>query len=88
MKPTKLSILNFQFSISFALALAMLLGACAKDNKVIDFPLVGASNTTSIVFERVELTDTATVLTVRGFSRPNDWIRVPSYTHLVAQIIK
>ncbi len=70
------------------LALAMLLGACTKDNKVIDFPLVGASNTTSIVFERVELTDTATVLTVRGFSRPNDWIRVPSYTHLVAQGIE
>ncbi len=88
MKPTKLTILNFQFSISFALALAMLLGACTRDNKVIDFPLVGASNTTSIVFERVELTDTATVLTVRGFSRPNDWIRVPSYTHLVDQGIE
>ncbi len=28
MKPTKLSILNFQFSISFALAVAVLLGAC------------------------------------------------------------
>ena len=53
--------------------------------KVIDFPLVGASNTTSIVFERVELTDTATVLTVRGFSRPANWIKVPSYTRLVAQ---
>ena len=66
----------------------MLLGACTKDNKVSDFPLVGASNTTSIVFERVELTDTATVLTVRGFSRPNDWIRVPSYTHLAAQGIE
>ena len=30
MKPTKLSILNFQFSISFALAVAVLLGACAN----------------------------------------------------------
>ena len=88
MKPAKLSILNFQFSISFALAVAVLLGACTRANKVIDFPLVGASNTTSIVFEKVELTDTATVLTVRGFSRPNDWIRVPSYTHLAAQGIE
>ncbi len=76
MKPTKLFL---------ALAVAVLLGACAKENKVIEFPLVGASNTTSIVFEKVELTDTATVLTVRGFSRPNEWVRVPSYTHLVAQ---
>ncbi|MBQ1253614.1 MAG: thioredoxin, partial [Alistipes sp.] len=79
MKPTKLFL---------ALAVAVLLGACTRENKVIEFPLVGASNTTSIVFEKVELTDTATVLTVRGFSRPNDWIRVPSYTHLVAQGIE
>ena len=76
MKPTKL----FLF-----LAVAMLLGACTRANKVIEFPLVGASNTTSIVFEKVEVTDTATLLTVRGFSSPNDWIRVPSYTHLVVQ---
>ena len=68
-----------------SLAVAVLMGACTRENKVIEFPLVGASNTTSIVFEKVELTDTATVLTVRGFSSPNDWIRVASYTHLVAQ---
>ncbi|MBR5841033.1 MAG: thioredoxin, partial [Bacteroidaceae bacterium] len=76
MKPTKLFL---------ALAMAVLLGACTRENRVIEFPLVGAANTTSIVLEKVELTDTATVLTVRGFSRPNEWIRVPSYTHLVAQ---
>ena len=76
MKPTKL----FLF-----LAVAVLLGACTRANKVIEFPLVGASNTTSIVFEKVEVTDTATLLTVRGFSQPNDWIRVSSYTHLVVQ---
>ena len=67
-----------------ALAALVLLGACMKGNKVIEFPLVGASNTTSIVLEKIELTDTATVLTMRGFNRPNGWIRVPSYTHLVA----
>lgn len=71
-----------------ALAVALLLGACARENKVIEFPLIGASNTMDLVLEKVELTDTATVLTVRGFSRPNDWIRVPSYTHLVAQGIE
>ena len=76
MKPTKLFL---------ALAVAVLLGACARANKVIEFPLVGASNTTKLAFEKVELTDTATVLTVRGFHRPNYWIKVPRYVHLVAQ---
>ena len=33
------------------LAVAVLLGACAKENKVIEFPLVGAANTKMIVFE-------------------------------------
>ena len=75
MKPTKLFL---------ALAVAVLLGACTRTNKVVEFPLVGASNTTNLVFEKIELTDTATVLTIRGFYRPNYWIKVPSYTHLVA----
>ncbi|MBR5884027.1 MAG: thioredoxin, partial [Bacteroidaceae bacterium] len=75
MKPTKLFL---------ALAVAVLLGACTRTNKVVVFPLVGASNTTNLVFEKIELTDTATVLTIRGFYRPNYWIKVPSYTHLVA----
>ena len=67
-----------------SLAVAVLLGACTRTNKVVEFPLVGASNTTNLVFEKIELTDTATVLTIRGFYRPNYWIKVPSYTHLVA----
>ena len=67
-----------------ALAVAVLLGACTRTNKVVEFPLVGASNTTNLVFEKIELTDTATVLTIRGFYKPNYWIKVPSYTHLVA----
>ena len=75
MKPTKLFL---------ALAVAVLLGACTRTNKVVEFPLVGASNTTNLVFEKIELTDTATVLTIRGFYKPNYWIKVPSYTHLVA----
>ena len=68
-----------------ALAVAVLLGACTRTNKVVEFPLVGASNTTSIVFEKIEMTDTATALTVRVFSRPSNWIKVPSYTHLVTE---
>ena len=76
MKPTKLFL---------AFSAAMLLGACARANKVIEYPLVGASNYVNFVFEKVELTDKVTVLTVRGFHRPNYWIKVPRYVHLVAQ---
>ena len=66
------------------LLLGLLLVSCASKNKVLEFPLVGASNTTKLVFEKVELTDTATVLTVRGFA-PEHWIKVSPNIHLVTQ---
>lgn len=65
--------------------LGLLLVSCASKNKVIEYPLVGASNTTMLVFEKVELTDTATVLTVRGFYTPEHWIKVSPNIHLVTQ---
>ena len=58
-----------------ALAVIMLLAACTNGNKVVEFPLVGATNTTKLVFEKVELTDTATVLSVRAHHYPNYWIK-------------
>ena len=67
------------------LLLGLLMVSCASKNKVLEFPLVGASNTTMLVFEKVELTDTATVLTVRGFYTPEHWIKVSPNIHLVTQ---
>lgn len=67
------------------LLLGLLLVSCASKNKVIEYPLIGASNTTMLVFEKVELTDTATVLTVRGFYTPEHWIKVSPNIHLVTQ---
>lgn len=67
------------------LLLGLLLVSCASKNKVIEYPMVGASNTTMLVFEKVELTDTATVLTVRGFYTPEHWIKVSPNIHLVTQ---
>ena len=67
------------------LLLGLLMVSCASKNKVLEFPLVGASNTTMLVFEKVELTDTATVLTVRGFNDPEHWIKVSPSIHLVTQ---
>ena len=73
-------------SILLLLAIAtLILTACNADNKVIDFPIVGTANNTSLVIERVERTDTATLLTIRGFHFPGNWIRVPAETKLMAQ---
>ena len=73
-------------SILLLLAIAtLILTACNADNKVIDFPIVGTANNTSLVIERVERTDTATLLTIRGFHFPGNWIRIPAETKLMAQ---
>ena len=55
MKPTKLSILNFQFSISFALAVAVLLGACTNQERY--YTLTGELPDTSYNGKTVYLTD-------------------------------
>ncbi len=72
-------------TLIIAFATAVLLWSCANQNKVVRFPLVGASNIRMLVFEKVELTDTATVLTVRGFHDPEHRIKVSPNIHLVAQ---
>ena len=63
---------------------SLLMCACTQMPQAVDFPLAGAANTTSIVIERVERTDSATVLTVRGFNMPGNWINVKETTKLVA----
>lgn len=67
------------------IALLMLaFGACAPKEKTVDFPTVEASTTTSIIIEKVELTDSLTTLHMRGYNRPGYWIRVVPETHLAA----
>ena len=56
-----------------------------RTNKVVDFPLVGTANTTDIVIERVEQTDSVTLLTMRGFGLSGRWIKITPETHLVAE---
>ena len=74
-----------QTKLFIAVAAILLLAACTKGNKVVEFPLVGATNTTKLVFEKVELTDTATVLSVRAHHYPNYWIKMSTAPHLVVQ---
>ena len=62
----------------------LLMTACAPKQKTIDFPLVEAANTTSVVIEKVEMTDSLTSLHIRGSHIPGYWIKIAKRTHLVA----
>lgn len=63
---------------------ALVITACAPDEKTVDFPTVDAPATTSIIIEKVEMTDSLTTLHMRGYNRPGWWINVIPETHLVA----
>ena len=63
---------------------AMTLASCAPKQKTVDFPTVDAPATTSIIIEKVEMTDSLTTLHMRGYNRPGWWINVVPETHLVA----
>ena len=65
-------------------AFLLLAGACTPKEKTIDFPTVEASTTTSIIIEKVEMTDSLTTLHMRGYNLPGYWIKVVSETHLEA----
>ena len=66
------------------LAILLLAGACTPKEKTINFPTVEASTTTSIIIEKVEMTDSLTTLHMRGYNQPGWWINVVPETHLVA----
>ena len=76
-----------KLKIFFATVATILFAACTNtnSNKVVEFPPVESSNTTILSIEKVELTDTATVLNVRGIYRPHYWIKLSSNGHLLAQ---
>ena len=67
----------------FALA-AITLTCCCNKERVVEFPEVSATNTTSIIIEKVELTDSVTKVQIRGYHYPKYWILITSDTHLVA----
>ena len=64
------------------LAILLLAGACTPKEKTINFPTVEASTTTSVIIEKVEMTDSLTTLHMRGYNLPGYWIKVVSETHL------
>ena len=44
--------------------------SCVTGPKTVEFPVVETPATTSIIIEKVELTDTVTSLHIRGYHRP------------------
>lgn len=70
--------------LSAGMALTVSLTACTQGPRIVDNPLVEAANTTNLVVERVEASDTATILHLRGFNRPHYWIRMAKETTLNA----
>ena len=58
--------------------------ACAPKPKTVTFPAIEAATTTSLIIERVELTDSVTTLAIRGYHLPKYWIKVAPETRLIA----
>ena len=64
--------------------LMLLMTACTPKEKTVDFPTVGATNTTSIIIEKVEMTDSLTSLHIRGYNFPGWWIKIVKDSYLEA----
>ena len=69
---------------SGAVAVGMLLASCTPANRVVENPLIGAANTMTLDFPKIELSDTATVLHVDAYFRPHNWIRIDAGSYLLA----
>lgn len=65
-------------------AALLLLAACTPAGRVVENPLIEASNTSTLDIARVELSDTATVVHVEAYFQPRYWIRIVSDTYLRA----
>lgn len=69
---------------SGAVAVGMLLASCTPANRVVENPLIGAANTMTLDFPKIELSDTATVLHVDAYFRPHNCIRIDAGSYLLA----
>lgn len=69
---------------SGAVAVGMLLGVMHPGEPCRREPLIGAANTMTLDFPKIELSDTATVLHVDAYFRPHNWIRIDAGSYLLA----
>lgn len=68
----------------FLLLLPFLGAACTGGPRTVENPLIETASTTMLDVSRVELTDTATILTVDAYYNPHQWIKIDSRTCLRA----
>ena len=62
----------------------VVLSGCTKSNRgVVEFPAFVARNTDYLNIQKIEVSDTATVLYMKVFYTPNNWIRINSTSFLV-----
>lgn len=66
------------------LFLALTLLSCNNRPKTIEQPYHGLRNTSTVEIDRIELTDSSTVLYMQAYFRPHNWIRIGDDTYLKA----
>ena len=76
--------LQHQLVLAALVALNIAFTACTQGTRIVDYPLVEGANTGNLAVERIEASDTATILHCRGFNRPHFWIRIAKETSLLA----
>ena len=63
-------------------AIALLAGCGTPSPRTVEYPLIGQVSTNTIDISRVELADSATILTVDARYQPHSWIRISPQTTL------
>jgi len=76
--------MNIRIIPLLATIAAALAAGCTPANRLVENPLIEASNTLTIDIAKVELSDTATVLHVNASYTPHRWIRIASGSYLQA----
>jgi len=74
-----------QIQFLLILSLCLLFVQCqSREDRVIERPVYGFQNSTTLEIDKVELTDSATILHVDAYFHPNYWIRIDSATYIRA----
>lgn len=76
--------MKIQLFVASLLLSGCLLFGCVPRERVVENPLIEASNTMTLDIPRVELTDSATVLRMQAYFQPHYWIRIDGGSYLSA----
>lgn len=68
--------------LTFTCLLFLLSALVVCSQTVIDQPKTGFSTSANVNLIKIEVSDTATILSFRTYSRPGDWISIPDKTYI------